>query len=1329
MRKRWRVLAAGAAVALCLFAAGLIALLRSDWLREELRSRIVSEVQRASGGDAALDRFNFDWKSLTATAEGFTLRGKERRDEPPLFQATRLELKLSVLSWISRDIRLRAFTVEKPRVRIIVFPDGSTNLPQPPEPPKEPNALESLMRLKIERIELRDGWLEFDGRATQFQVLAEGLDFTLAFEAARKRYRVDGTLADLRLPGGYRPALSLAGWLEATRFQADAVEARFGQSLVRGSGAAIFSPLSVEASYEANLLARDFPAAQLAQGNATVSGQLRLAGGEVETSGTVKAASAGFKVQDVTVERAAVSGQFDLKSGNLTLRGLSIQSSFGAAAGEARLRQWRDLELAADFEDLNLSRLQRALLEQPYEWSGTASGQVSLKGSLLPKGFVVENAAAAIAIEPDDGQAPLTGTVSLAWNRRDGALQLDGTSLATPRARLNVDGVLGRQLELSLKSASIRELEAITRIALRDNSFALPIRLQDGEATLSASVRGEISHPVLSGQMHLSNAYVDEIPIDSMDAAFQIQSSRLDVSRFSVRQRDALLNGSMSAELRDWKADWSTPIDLSIRIERAAIEPTLGLFRVKSPLSGTLDGVLEAKGPAGAPALKVRAAGTSLKFGGESVRKASLNLTTSADGKFEGRLTLDETTSQLSGRLRHADGDFKSGQARLTVATQAIRLSEIESLQRAGPKVDGILSAEVTAEATYSPEGLRWISVDGALTAPAIAVNDRKLERFELRSKSDAGVAHLSLKCAVRGEADQTLNAGARLQLSGEPLLAGSADIPRLSFSFLRAVTRSQEGRAEPLAPLPVRGFLEGQAAYSLSLAKPETLKASLTIQRLQLRPRENQVLETQAETSDLTLTNSSPLVIDIENGRANIRPSSFSAKETKLSVSGTAGLKPDAPLSLRITGGVNLAVLSTFRQDVEATGRAELDATVRGSVNDPSLSGRMTIAGASFFLKDVANGIENANGTVFFERNRANIERLTGQTGGGEFQISGFVGLSADDLTYRLSARGRQIRIRYPEGVSTTADAALELIGSPARSLLAGTITVLRSGFVAGDDFGEMMGSASASPISQPAARNEFLRNLQFDIKIRTAPDATLVSSYTEGLQTEANLQIRGSPAKPIILGNIEVNQGAIRFFGNRYTITRGEMLFYNTALVQPEIDLDLETRIRGVTVYIKVSGPLTRLNVNYRSEPPLQSHEILALLTVGRTPSVAEGNLQASSSIRTSNVLENTSSNSLLGGALSAGISSRVERFFGASRIKIDPQATGVDNVAQARLSIEQSLSRDVTVTFITNLSRTQEQIVRVEWDVSRQWQLIAVRDERGVFAVDFIFRKRFR
>ncbi len=157
---------------------------------------------------------------------------------------------------------------------------------------------------------------------------------------------------------------------------------------------------------------------------------------------------------------------------------------------------------------------------------------------------------------------------------------------------------------------------------------------------------------------------------------------------------------------------------------------------------------------------------------------------------------------------------------------------------------------------------------------------------------------------------------------------------------------------------------------------------------------------------------------------------------------------------------------------------------------------------------------------------------------------------------------------------------------------------------------------------------------------------------------------------------------------------------MFYSTATLAPSLDLDLETRIRGVTVYINVSGPLNRLKVNYRSEPPLQASEILALLTVGRAP-IGQSTALPTAPGTGNPALTDNSTNSLLGGALSGAVSARVERFFGASRIKIDPQMTGVDNIPQARITVEQSISRDVTLTLVTNLRQAQQQVVQVEWN----------------------------
>ena len=93
-----------------------------------------------------------------------------------------------------------------------------------------------------------------------------------------------------------------------------------------------------------------------------------------------------------------------------------------------------------------------------------------------------------------------------------------------------------------------------------------------------------------------------------------------------------------------------------------------------------------------------------------------------------------------------------------------------------------------------------------------------------------------------------------------------------------------------------------------------------------------------------------------------------------------------------------------------------------------------------------------------------------------------------------------------------------------------------------------------------------------------------------------------------------------------------------------------------------------------------------------------------------------------------LSAQLSSKLQRFLGSSRVKIDPTMTGIDNTAQARLTFEQQVSKDVTMTYITNLNYTAEQIVRVQWDLTPTWSAIAVRDANGLFGIDFQYRRRF-
>jgi translocation and assembly module TamB len=230
-----------------------------------------------------------------------------------------------------------------------------------------------------------------------------------------------------------------------------------------------------------------------------------------------------------------------------------------------------------------------------------------------------------------------------------------------------------------------------------------------------------------------------------------------------------------------------------------------------------------------------------------------------------------------------------------------------------------------------------------------------------------------------------------------------------------------------------------------------------------------------------------------------------------------------------------------------------------------------------------------------------------------------------------------------------------------------------------------------------------------------------------SEDVEAEIDLRLRGTPNHPVVLGNISANQGDIKLFGTKYSINRGEVNFVNPVKLEPVLDLDLQTQARGITVDITVSGTLNKLNINYRSDPPLQPRDIVALLTVGRTPNIASNvaNVQPANDVGSLQ----SGANTVLGQAISPA-SNRLSKLFGITNIKIDPFVQGIiTNTPQGRLTVEQQMSQNITITYVTNLSQTSEQIFRFEWALSRQYSVIALRDDNGEFGIDIQFKKRFK
>ncbi len=477
-----------------------------------------------------------------------------------------------------------------------------------------------------------------------------------------------------------------------------------------------------------------------------------------------------------------------------------------------------------------------------------------------------------------------------------------------------------------------------------------------------------------------------------------------------------------------------------------------------------------------------------------------------------------------------------------------------------------------------------------------------------------------------------------------------------------------------------------------------------------------------------LTLKNSGPIVARFANSTITVENAHLVGRDTDLRITGRVLPEQKNPLDLRVDGRVDLGFLRDFNKDFVSSGNVVTEATVRGSLSDPQITGRLRFENAAFNIVDVPNGISNATGTVMFTKERATIQNFTGETGGGKIDLSGFVSYGGGPLVFRLHARVQQVRVRYPEGVSTVADANLNLTGTSDSSMLSGTVTVLRTGVNLQSDFSSML-ARSSEPVQTPSARPGLLGGMRFDVQIQTAPDIQLESSLTENLQVEANLRLRGTATNPALLGRINITQGQITFFGTKYTLSQGTISFYNPVKIEPIINIDLETRARGIEVTLTISGPLNKLTLTPRSDPPLQFNEIVALLATGRTPTSDPSLLVQQSSAPQS--WQQMGASTLLGSAIASPVAGRLQRFFGVSKLRIDPtfSGPGLQTTTQARVTLEQQVTPAITFTYISNVTQSNPEVVQVEWAFSSRWSAVALREENGLFGLDIFYKRRFR
>jgi translocation and assembly module TamB len=950
------------------------------------------------------------------------------------------------------------------------------------------------------------------------------------------------------------------------------------------------------------------------------------------------------------------------------------------------------------------------------EWGGSTAdisdtvmvdGDIRFQSTGVPRKGALQN-------------VPVTGEALAHYDGKKEVVNIQHVILQTPQSSTEASGVLGVNLGDPLTDLkvdmTVRDLGEFDQLLQtlgfeansKKGSAAIPVVLHGG-LVFHGTAAGRAADLDVKGHVQGSQLEVKlgtelDTLIDSVvaDAEFSYDTG-LAVASSTIKRGTAVLN--LNGNLKPRKEpvrkgaatylwDDGAGVEANLKLANADLAdllqivgqqqkiPVTGKIVSDAHVSGTLDN-LEGQGT------------ISLKSGvayGEPYDSASVNLAVHGQDFEASKVAVSMHGMQIAGSGGY---DVQSKHLHGHVQGDKLVLSKFVTLAKAMPNADGTLSVVADADGTVEQPGLK-----ATLKLAGITVDGKMIGQISGDVHSEGSVAMYT--------AQSTL-VGGKVDASGQTQLSGNY---------------------ETQAKLTISGFDVGTAVALFSTSNIQaksSIGGTVTVNGPLKTPL---ALTGAAEFNDfdvklqgVELKSAGPLRLGLKNGLATLDQVHITGQDTDLQASGTVQVigvtgANGGKLDMKANGSVSVAIAHTFDADLITSGKVEFTVAAGGEIKKPSLTGRVQFDNVNAAVDGIPNGLSALNGTLVFNEDRLQVENLTATTGGGQLKIGGFLTYS-NGIYADLTASGDAVRVRL-YGLSATANTSLRLQGGPQSLLLSGTTLVTRFGVGADVDFAAFASAGGVSAAPDPGAASN---KITLDVHVTSSPQLDFQNSYAK-LAGTVDLTVRGTVAEPTILGHIQITDGSATFAGTKYELQRGDIYFSNPVRIDPTIDLDATARVETYDLTVGLHGTASNLKPTYRSEPPLSEADIFALLALGRTQEEAqlyqEQQVQQGADPTTS---------ALLGGALNATVSNRVGKLFGGGSVKIDPAFVGTLGNSSARITVQQQLSRQLSVTYATNVNSTAQQLLQGQYDLTPNVSIVVARDETGVFSVVYKIRRRYR
>jgi translocation and assembly module TamB len=1343
---------------------GVVALLAALWysttdsFQAYVRRRVVAEVERITGGRAEIGSFHVVPFHMQVEVRNITVHGKEAPTDVPLAHADSLVAKLKVISFLRTEFGFYSVSLEHPVVHVAVGPDGTTNIPAPRVIARrsENSPIEQLFALSIDHLSVRNGEMLWADRKIPLDFSVHGTDLQMDYSFLRGRYeshltvgKVDSAVEDFR-PFAWMTAVDFS--LGTTFADIKSLRWSSGRSSLEVSGrVSNFRNPRLDGSYDAHVdLAEAAAIARrhdLREGIAEFKGSGHWSLEEFTSSGSLALRDIGWQNDQMVLKRVSANSDYSVTDEQIKLSKLQGKLFGGSFAGDAQIDNWlhsvplppqgkakkggENLPVitaarsqAKKGEKVKMPGVQSgavhlrlrdvsagemaAALDVPahplhrFHPAGLATGAVDAfwKGSFKDAevGFAAD---VNPPLHPANGELPVTAHIQGKYRGASDSLELGQFNLSTPASRVQASGILAATstLHFSVSTSNLEEWRPL--VTALGGPTNLPFRV-DGNATFNGVAEGTFSEPTVAGTLVAEDfeftmpetSRTPEQPVhwDSLAASIQFSSHELALRGGTLRRGDTSADFEVSAVLQKGQFSENSPYTARVNLHGVAVASTAVLAGFDYPVSGTADVSVQIAGTRAHPRAQGHIHAANASAYGEAIEK------------FDADLRMAGSETALNNiHLTHGDASV-SGSAAYTPATRGFRLDLMGKnfdLSRVRQIHLNRLPMEGRADFTLQGSGTLGAPVINASVHVGDLTFDHELSGgLDLEATTKNGELHLS------GHSEfphGTLSVGGSVGMHGDYPANITAQLDHVD---LDALWRAYLGRQ-----------LTGHSAFG----------GTVTMQGPLRYPRHwtlnGTMTEVAVEVESAKLHNQDPVRFTYADQTVHIQPAHLVGEGTDIVGHGSIHFVGARELNLSADGQVDLKLLGSIAPDLTASGLTTIHMTLGGTLSDPLPQGGIEVKNGAVNYAGLPSGLSEMNGSLSFTRDRIHIDQLTARTGGGTLDLKGDVTNYNRQLNFNLTAVGKEVRLRYPPGVSSTATAELHWVGSRSVSMISGDVLVTKLAVTPGFDFGSYLERSRQSAAITPA--NSPLYNVKLDVAVRTAPELQMKTAVAR-LSGDADLRLRGSVARPSVLGRADILEGDATFNGIKFRLERGDITFANPVAIEPQVNLQATTHVRNYDLDVTVTGTPERLAVNYRSEPPLPKSDIIALLALGRTSEESE-QLQEQSG---QEMFTNEATNLIISQAINSTVSSRMQKLFGVSRIKIDPQGLTTETNPTARgpqVTIEQQFANNVSLTYSTNVSQSSQQIIQGEYYVNRNVSVVGTRDQNGVVSFDVRVRQR--